>query len=294
MSLFGLININKPKGCTSHDVISRLRKILNIKQIGHTGTLDPMATGVLPIAVGKATKIIQYIDSDKAYRAFIKLGIKTDTYDLEGTVLEENPVAFDLKQVESILNQFKGNITQQPPMHSAVHYKGKRLYEYARANIEVNDIPERQVNISSINLIEVLEENSKNPIIVVDIDCSSGTYIRSIANDLGKKLTYGAVLIDLIRTKACKLHLDTSYTLEEIEIRKKNDTLKDIIINPICILDLKCCKIEQYHLERIQKGQHIEIDNFFEDEKIQLIYENKLAAIAKVKEKKIFPTNVFV
>lgn len=294
MSFFGLINVNKPKGCTSHDVISRLRKILNIKQIGHTGTLDPMATGVLPVAVGKATKIIQYLNSDKAYRAFIKLGIRTDTFDMEGSVIGEIPVNIDIEQIKSALYQFQGNIKQLPPMHSAVHYKGKRLYEYARANVEISDIPARNVNISSIKLVEILEQNSKNPVLVVDIDCSSGTYIRSIANDLGNILSYGAVLIDLIRTKACKLTLETSYNLNEIENRKKNDTIQEIIINPVCILDLKCCKITEYQREKINKGQYIEVEGFLDDEKIQLIYEDSLTAIAKVKDNKIFPTNVFI
>jgi tRNA pseudouridine55 synthase len=295
--LFGIININKPKGFTSHDVVSKLRKILNMKQIGHTGTLDPMATGVLPVAVGKATKLIQYLYDTKSYRAFIKLGIRTDSYDLEGQILETNPVKIDTEKIKSALKEFQGNITQTPPMHSAVHYKGKRLYEYARANIKIEDIPERQVSISSIELVQILEENSENPVIIADIDCSSGTYIRSIANDLGNKLGYGATLNDLIRTKSGKLTIDTSHTLDQIDEYSKNNRINDLIINPICILNLECCKIEQNNLEKIQKGQSIEtskLNNLNEEERVQLIYKDKLAAIAKVKDERIFPINVFI
>jgi len=297
MKLFGIINVNKPKGFTSHDVVSKLRKILNMKQIGHTGTLDPLATGVLPIALGKATKLIQYLESSKSYRAFIKLGIRTDTYDQEGQILETNPVILDIEKIKLALNEFHGDITQTPPIYSAVHYKGKRLYEYARANIKIEDIPERKVNISSIKLIQILEEDSENPILVVDIDCSSGTYIRSIASDLGDKLLYGATLYDLIRTKSGNLTLDTSYNLDEIEESYKNGKINDLLINPICIINLECCKIEQNHLEKIQKGQsieNIELNGLNEEQKIQLVYDDKLVAIAKIKDKRIFPVNVFI
>ncbi|MDD3013620.1 MAG: tRNA pseudouridine(55) synthase TruB [Candidatus Gastranaerophilales bacterium] len=297
MKFFGIINVNKHKGLTSHDVVSKLRKILNMKQIGHTGTLDPMATGVLPVAIGKATKLIQYMEGSKSYRAFIKLGVRTDTYDLEGQILETNPVIINMEKIKSVLGEFQGDITQIPPMYSAVHYKGKRLYEYARANIEIENIPERQINISSIELAQILEENSENPILIVDIDCSAGTYIRSIANDLGDKLGYGATLHDLIRTKSGKLNLDTSHTLDEIEEFRKSEKINDLIINPICILNLECCKIEQNNLEKIQKGQsieNIELNGLNEEEKIQLVYEDKLVAIAKIKDKIIFPVNVFI
>jgi len=297
MRFFGYINVNKPKSFTSHDVVGKLRKILNIKQIGHTGTLDPMATGVLPVAIGKATKTIQYLEGSKAYRAFIKLGIRTDTYDMEGQILETNPVVFDIEKIKNILLEFKGDIAQRPPMYSAVHYKGKRLYELARSNVKVEDIPERQVNVSSVELIEVIEENSQNPIIVVDISCSSGTYIRSIASDLGDKLGYGATLCDLIRTKSGKLTIDNCHTIEEIEEYSKKDEISNLIINPIYILDLECCKIEQNYLEKIKHGQYLEgldLDNFDSEKKIQLVYEDKLVAIAKIKGGLVFPVNVFI
>ncbi|MFH0702438.1 MAG: tRNA pseudouridine(55) synthase TruB [bacterium] len=292
--ILGILNINKPKIFTSHDVVNKLRKILKIKQIGHTGTLDPMAVGVLPVCIGKATKIIQYLDNSKSYRAFIRLGIKTDTYDLEGKILETNPVKLSFTEIKEALEEFKGEIIQKPPIYSAVHYKGKRLYEYARANIEIQDIPERKVYIDNINLIDFQEDEN---LIIIDIDCSGGTYIRTIANDLGIKLGCGASLADLIRTKSGKFLIEKSYTLEKIEEFYQKNLLSEIIINPIEAINLKQYEINQNQIEKIQKGQYFQVHDIKkedENEKIQLIYKNKLAAIAQIKENKIFPVNVFV
>ncbi|MCK7485994.1 MAG: tRNA pseudouridine(55) synthase TruB [Bacillus subtilis] len=175
---------------------------------------------------GKATKIIQYMDTSKAYRAFIKLGVKTDTYDAEGNVLETNPAKLDIDNIKEALSHFKGQITQKPPIYSAVHYNGKRLYEYARANVEVADIPERSVFVNSIDLIDVEDKDSDNPVIIVDIDCSGGTYIRSIAYDLGENLGFGASLNNLIRTKSGNFTIDKSLTLEEVEEQVKAGRFK--------------------------------------------------------------------
>lgn len=293
-------------------MVSKLRKILNIKQIGHTGTLDPMATGVLPVCVGKATRIIQYLDTSKAYEAYIKLGIKTDTYDQEGKIIEANSVKLDILKIEGALSEFQGEITQKPPIYSAVHYKGKRLYEYARANVEIEDIPERKVFINSIKIENILDKESDNPVIVVDIDCSGGTYIRSIANDLGDKLGYGATLWDLVRTKSGKFLLEDSHTLDEIQELHRNEfssnssgdnskmcvstRLNEILVNPVCAINLECCKINENELDKIKKGQYIEIHQKEnrEQRKIQLIFEDRLAAIAEIREDKIFPLNVFI
>lgn len=294
MSLFGIINVNKSKGLTSHDVVSRLRKILNLKQIGHTGTLDPLATGVLPVCIGKATKLIQYLETSKSYRAFIKLGEKTDTFDLEGNVTEKNKVVFNSDEIEKTLLSFKGEIVQKPPIYSAVHYKGKRLYEYARKNIELTDIPERKVFISSIKYIDCLEKESDNPIIIVDIDCSTGTYIRSIANDIGLILGYGAFLYSLERTKSGKFLLKDSFSLEEI---KENSKMDDIIINPLNILNLNKYFIDEKLLLNLKNGQYINVEDndiFKEDENISIVFNTKLVAIAKFKENKLFPKNVFL
>ncbi|EKE04320.1 MAG: tRNA pseudouridine synthase B [uncultured bacterium] len=296
-NLFGIINVNKPIRFTSHDVVGKLRKILNMKQIGHTGTLDPLAVGVLPVCIGKATKIIQYLEESKAYRAYIKLGIKTDTYDADGEVIEDNPVNLDISDIESRLSRFKGEIIQKPPIYSAVHYKGKRLYEYARANIEIEDIPERKVYINSIELLDILDKDSDHPVLIVDIDCSGGTYIRSIAYDLGEALGYGASLNSLIRTKSGKFTIDKSHTLEEIEEFSRSSRINEILINPIDVINLRHVYVTENEINKLSKGQYIKIcdeNNWTNIEKIQLIYENKLIAIARVEEDKAFPINVFV
>lgn len=299
--IFGIINIDKPKGFTSHDVVARLRKILKTKKIGHTGTLDPMATGVLPICIGKATKVIQYLEGGKAYRAYVKLGIITDTYDIEGNIIESNPVKLDLGEVKEYLNDFKGEIKQKPPMYSAVHYKGKRLYEYARKNIEIEDIPERTIFIDSIELIEVLEQESENPVLVIDVSCSAGTYIRSIAYDLGKKLGCGATLSGLIRTKAGKLTLDTVNTLEQVQKLVEENKLNEILINPAGLIELECCSIDPEILTKVKNGQYLKfgeckgnLQQVQENQRIKLVCEGQLAAIAEIKENRIYPINVFI
>jgi len=295
--MFGVINIDKPLRYTSHDVISQLRRILNIKQIGHAGTLDPMAVGVLPVCIGKATRIIEYLYSDKAYRAYIKLGVSTDTLDAEGEIIEQKPVSYDEEAVKKILAGFQGEIYQKPPMYSAVHYKGKRLYEYARANINIEDIPERKVNISRIELIEVLEAGTPFPTVIIDIECSSGTYIRSIAADLGEKLGCGASLAYLIRTRAGKLKIEESKTLEELKHLKDKDLIEQAIINPVGIIDLIQHDIIQEELEKISKGQYIKIcdkETLSGIEKIQLVYENKLIGVARIEEDRAYPVKVFI
>lgn len=306
MDLSGIINVNKPKGFTSHDVVAKLRKILKIKQIGHTGTLDPSATGVLPVCIGNATKIIQYLESDKAYRAYIMLGIKTDTYDMEGKILEKNPVNVDFEIIKDNLKNFEGEITQTPPIYSAVHYKGKRLYEYARKNIEIPDIPKRSVTVYSINLVEILNNiplnitdtdtngEEKYPVLVVDIDCSEGTYIRSIAHDLGEQLGCGACLSDLTRTKAGRFNLENSLSLEEIESSVNSGDFEKIIVNPVDVLPLDKIEAEEDLLIKIKHGQSFPAPQEFKTNPIQLVNNNKLVAIAKIEDNTVKPVNVFI
>ncbi len=294
--MFGILNINKPKNFTSHDVVNKLRKILNIKKIGHTGTLDPLATGVLPVCIGKATKLIQYFETNKSYRAYIKLGQTTDTYDIEGKILSTQKVKYNLPGITNNLDKFLGEIEQTPPMYSSVHYKGKRLYEYARANQIIEDIPTRKITISSIKLIGVESNDTDNPIIILDIDCSGGTYIRSIAHDLGEMIGCGACLNNLIRTQSGTFKINKSYSLEQIEEFKNTNRLEEFIIKPTNILSLPEYKINESESEKIKTGQFIEpleALSLPEDSRIQLIKGGKLFAIAKYKDKKICPTNVF-
>ncbi|MEO1181820.1 MAG: tRNA pseudouridine(55) synthase TruB [Cyanobacteria bacterium J06636_28] len=210
------LNLHKPAGWTSHDCVAKLRRLLNTKKIGHAGTLDPAATGVLPVAVGRATRLLQYLPDDKAYRAVVQLGTTTDTDDLDGTILTRTPAAhLTQTDITQHLGQFQGTIQQIPPLYSAVHVDGRRLYDLARqGNTETVDIPSRRVIIHHIDVVHWQPGNA--PQITLDIICGAGTYIRSIARDLGAILEVGGTLASLIRTQSSGFKLDTSISFETI------------------------------------------------------------------------------
>lgn len=193
----GIIVINKPSGCTSHDIVSKIRKKLNIKKVGHTGTLDPLATGVLPILLGNGTKLSKYlINHDKEYIATIKLGVKTDTADIEGTVIEEQEVPLlTEEQIMNSLESLKGKQKQIPPMYSAIKVNGKKLYEYARSGESIMVEP-RDIEIYNIELIQYKEHKIK-----FKVACSKGTYIRSLCEDIAQKLNTIGTMSALERTK---------------------------------------------------------------------------------------------
>ncbi|MBE9065793.1 tRNA pseudouridine(55) synthase TruB [Leptolyngbya cf. ectocarpi LEGE 11479] len=210
----GFLNLHKPAGWTSHDCVAKLRRLLKTKKIGHAGTLDPAATGVLPMAVGRATRLLQYLPSEKAYRAVVQLGTTTETDDLEGTVLTQTP-ANHLTQaaVMEALSQFQGEIEQIPPMYSAVHINGQRLYDLARrGTTETVDVPRRHVVVHHIDVVHW--QAGKTPQVTLDITCGAGTYIRSIARDLGQVLGVGGTLASLLRTQSSGFTLETSISLE--------------------------------------------------------------------------------
>jgi tRNA pseudouridine55 synthase len=213
MSMNGILNVNKPAGITSFGVVARLKRLLGEKRAGHIGTLDPMATGVLPVCLGRATRIVRYlIDSNKTYLAGIRLGITTDTYDREGTVVDEKDTdAITVEQVKAVLASFQGTIEQVPPQYSAVKYRGKRSCDLARAGIYV-ELKPRQVRIYRIELLE-----AHMPVIKVLIECSKGTYIRTLAHDAGRMLGCGAHLIDLTRTGCGTFRIEDALPLDDIE-----------------------------------------------------------------------------
>lgn len=208
----GVLNIFKNKGMTSFDVVSRVRKIANEKKVGHTGTLDPEAEGVLPVCIGKATKIIDYImDSEKGYSVKFKLGIKTTTYDLEGEVLEERDTSsLTEKEVEEAINSFKGEYSQVPPMFSALKKNGVRLYDLARKGIEV-EREGRNIKIYNIENI-----NIELPYVSMDVTCSKGTYIRSLCYDIGEKLNVFATMTELKRFKTSFFSEDDSINIDDL------------------------------------------------------------------------------
>lgn len=214
----GIIIINKPKGYTSHDIVNKVRKIYNTKKVGHTGTLDPNATGVLPILIGKATKLSNYLtEHNKQYIATLKLGEKRDTGDLEGKIIETEEVpTLNKENIELILKSFLGKQEQTPPMYSAIKINGKKLYEYARDGKEI-EVPKREIEIYDIKLNSINESEIK-----FLVDCSKGTYIRSLCEDIAKKIGTVGFMKELIRTKVDKFEIENSYTLEELEGNKEN------------------------------------------------------------------------
>ena len=224
----GIIVINKPKGYTSHDIVSKVRKILNCKKVGHTGTLDPNATGVLPILIGKGTLLSNYlINHDKIYEATIFLGKRTTTLDIEGEVIEEKEVpkdALNNEKVDKILQSFKGKQMQMPPMYSAIKVNGKKLYEYARKGQEVTVKP-RQIEVYDINLKQI-KENKITFICYV----SKGTYIRSLCDDIAKKLGTVGYMSSLNRLKVGNFTIDDAISMEDLEKNKENIIKKFITI----------------------------------------------------------------
>ncbi len=222
MNLCGIICIDKPENYTSFDVVARMRGICRTKKIGHAGTLDPMATGVLPLFLGRATKACAILpDQNKRYRASFRLGITTDTQDITGKVLKERPVTASAQEVREALQGFVGDILQLPPMYSAVQVGGQRLYDLARQGIEVEREP-REVSILSIDL---LEESPETGEYTIDVLCAKGTYIRTLCHDLGEKLGCGAALTKLRRTMAAGFTEADCITLEQAEELLANQEL---------------------------------------------------------------------
>lgn len=215
----GIINIYKDSGYTSFDVVAKLRGILKIRKIGHTGTLDPMATGVLPICVGKGTKVVELLtDKTKSYETIMQLGLSTDTYDITGKVISESETKVSDEEIENTVRRFVGEISQVPPMYSAKKVGGKKLYELAREGIEIERKPER-IKIYSINILSI-----DFPFVRMEVECSKGTYIRSLCNDIGAILNTGACMKELIRTRVGDFKLDRAFKLTEIEnMVKSND-----------------------------------------------------------------------
>lgn len=284
--MFGFLNVYKPVGKTSHDVVAYFRRMLKIKQIGHTGTLDPFAEGVLPICIGKSTKLIEYLPDDKAYLAFLQFGASTDTYDTEGIITLKSTKKVAKEEVEKELIKFSGEIEQLPPIYSAIKVQGKKLYEYAREGKTV-EIEPRKVTISKIELKEFDFDSQTAQIY---IECSKGTYIRSIANDLGEVLGCGGYLYRLIRTKAGKFNLENSIKMEDFVDK---DFVEKNLLNPLDMLDLNIYELNERELQKIKHGQPLVNKCIKSDDFVILVYNNTVKAIAKVdgnciKSKKVF------
>lgn len=284
--LFGFLNIYKPKGMTSFDVVARLRRVTKIKQIGHTGTLDPFAVGVLPICIGKATRLIEYLDDDKEYLATVQFGKDTDTYDLDGTVTKTYDKKITQEDLISILDDFRGEIEQLPPIYSAIKVNGKKLYEYARNGEEV-EIKPRKVFISKLELENFDYEKQEAKILV---GCSKGTYIRSIAYDIGQKLDCGGYLTALERTKAGLFNKEYSIPLENFS--EISDVMTNLV-NPLDVLSLPKVELNDIEKERVNHGMAIYNRGFKNSDIVILVYGGRIHAIGMVKENQILVKKVF-
>ena len=279
----GIINLKKEAGMTSHDAVFKLRKILGTKKIGHGGTLDPDVVGVLPIAVGKATRMVEFMqDEGKVYEGEITLGYSTTTEDASGEVIAETPVLlpFDEKLVDEAIASLTGSITQIPPMYSAVKVNGRKLYEYARAGQEV-ERPERQVTIYSFERTSPISYEDKLARFTFRVKCSKGTYIRTLSVDLGEKLGYAAHMSHLTRTSAAGLRLEDSLTLEEISEKVEAGQLDFLHPLEIGTGDLVKVYLTPEQAEEVRFGRFIELEQTvkevaaFEGERLLAILEKR-------------------
>ena len=286
--MFGFLNVYKPTGKTSHDVVAVLRRVTKIKQIGHTGTLDPFAEGVLPICIGKATRLIEYLNDDKAYIGTIQFGSSTTTYDTEGEIVKTSDKVVTQEDVEDCLKYFRGEIEQLPPIYSAIKVNGKKLYEYAREGQEVKIEP-RKVTIFELELVnfDIQKQQAE-----VKIICSKGTYIRSVANDLGEKLGVFGHLIKLVRIKAGEFYVENSIKLEDLNTV---EVVLSNLIYPTEKLNFMIYNLDNEEKIRISNGMAIIPNQQFKNDEYVILMDNeKLAAITKFDGKFLKCEKVFL
>jgi tRNA pseudouridine55 synthase len=254
----GFFNILKPVGITSHDVVARVRRITGIKQVGHAGTLDPLASGVMVVACGKACRLLRFLADDKTYLAEILLGVQTETDDMEGAIIEEKALSEDLNEtrVKDAISAFVGDITQIPPIYSAIQVKGERLYSLARSGADLAalgiEIPSRNVNVAEISV-----EAITLPVVAARITCSKGTYIRSIARDLGASLGCGGTLKSLVRERSGTFPISEAITLEKLAELQGEDSARAAMVPVEKALPIKQIFLSTAEIGKLTLGQKI-------------------------------------
>lgn len=265
---FCFLNIYKPRGITSFDVIYKLRKKLGIKKIGHSGTLDPFAQGVMQVAVGNATRLIEYLDSNKEYIATAKFCYSSTTLDTEGEIRELPYKKFSKDEIKKAIEKFKGKIKQTPPKYSAIKVNGQKLCDIARKNPKKEiEIPEREVEIYDIELLDFKENIAK-----IKVKCSKGTYIRTLASDIAKSLGTDAYLTELIRTKAGNFELKNSVKIEDVDLEKNG-------INPLFAINLAEYELDDEEFNLIKNGVKIKVNLNKNNTHIKLSYKKHLVSI---------------
>lgn len=273
----GIIVVNKPKGITSFDVIRKLKKILKTKKIGHTGTLDPLATGVMLMCVGKATKLASDLEAKyKVYIADFDIGYATDTYDIEGKKIAENIIEVSKENLEQSIKKFIGNIKQVPPMYSAIKIDGNKLYHLARKGIEV-ERPERDVTIEYINLLDFKDNKAK-----IETKVSKGCYIRSLIFDIGQDLGTYATMTALQRKQVGDYSLENSYSLEQIEEMVLNNDFKFLkTIEEIFSYDKYSLQTEK-ELTLYKNGNTVKIKENLENKKYRIYFQDEFIGLANI------------
>ena len=279
----GIVLIDKPQNFTSFDVVAVARRKFGTKKVGHGGTLDPMATGVLPVFIGCATKAVDLLpDSGKSYRAGFRLGLTSDTLDIWGELSEEIPVDIEKIALEAVLERFRGEIEQTPPMYSALKVGGRKLCDLARQGIEV----ERKARKITISRLDLLEFDGKNG--VIEVDCSTGTYIRTLVDDIGKALGTGAVMTSLCRTRACGFELSECVSIEELR-EKPLDELKLLSVENV-FRDFPATVLDEVQTRMYLNGVRLDADRLAEKPPLDVllrVYGNgEFLGIAKVNEER--------
>ena len=289
----GVLNILKPPKMTSHDVVSAVRRALDIKKVGHTGTLDPMAAGVLPICVGRSTKIVEFLQNDKKkYRAKLKLGITTDTEDSFGEVLSKKDVKLEKHEIEKAVLSFVGEINQIPPMYSALKVNGKKLYELAREGIVI-ERNSRLRTIYSIDIISITKDTC-----LFDVVCSKGTYIRTLCADIGNMLNVGGHMSFLLRLASGNFLIENTITLEELKEKSKEDIISTMIAVDKALKINKKINISDKACELIKNGVKIDliryVDFKFREGDYVLVYANStFTALSKFSNGKLIVSKLF-
>ncbi len=278
----GVVNFYKGAGLSSNSAMQKVRHIFDKAKAGHTGTLDPDAVGVLPIVLGKSTKLSDYIMSDeKEYRAEVKLGVRTDTLDLSGTVLSTDETVVPQERVLEVINSFKKEYEQLPPMYSAIKINGQKLYDLARNGIEV-ERQKRLVNIIDIKVIEIVDDFTY----IIDVTCSKGTYIRSLCSDIGEELGVGASMGKLIRQRTGDFKIEDAYTIEQLlELKEKGELISAVIPPEILLSSYKKVVCKKTAEKFLVNGNKLDIkfiesdETLIKDEKYLVYFENDLIGL---------------
>ncbi len=303
----GVLVVSKPAGPTSHDIIDTIRRLTGVRRVGHGGTLDPFAMGVLPVFIGRATRMVDYHRGDsKAYRASVVFGASSSTDDIDGEMTPGEVPVPDQAAVEAVLGSFRGEIEQVPPDHSAVHVKGKRAYELARGG-EKPELAARSVVIHALDLIGWDTADPEKPMAELDVHCSAGTYIRSIARDLGQQLGCGAYLGALTRTASGPFRLDDAHSLEHVRAELAAGNLESLLLSPDAGLDhIPMVRIPDKDREAIARGQIIRVRGavsgpldpaaVLENADLVRVLDERgsLAAMAHVTKGRLYPDKVFI